>query len=162
MSKVTRNLFSPDAKVFAQRVFIKNYGRTIARNIQVRTTNPTADVTLSKDDTRIRFIQDTLRLGRNIGTDQTKWIYIFPQFVPNSIAPGSTTNAPILLPGIDPYTVKDSNVVMYTYAIGRIDYSDIFGVKHWKTFCFVTGSETLTPCESGNDEDDNPEIPSKK
>jgi dipeptidyl aminopeptidase/acylaminoacyl peptidase len=42
----------------------------------------------------------------------------------------------------------------------RIEYIDAFGVAHWKTFCFsIAKNATIASCKSGNDEDDNPELP---
>jgi hypothetical protein len=52
-----------------------------------------------------------------------------------------------------------------SYLIGRIDYADDFGVKHWIKFCFYVGEANgeLWNCHEGNDEDRSPEIaPPKK
>lgn len=39
------------------------------------------------------------------------------------------------------------------YAHGRCDYADVFGAKHWMTFCFELDTRDLTsftPCEAHN------------
>jgi hypothetical protein len=50
----------------------------------------------------------------------------------------------------------------YDYLIGRIDYEDVFYIKHWRKFCFVAADSkgNLRDCKYGNDEDRNPELPS--
>lgn len=149
----------PDAKGSGQQVFIKNYGRTIARSITTRMSLVTADGSFGDDPPRIRDVQDALRLGKNTSSDKNKWVLIYPQLTPASIAPGVTTNTPIHLGGIEPYTTIDGKT-MFNYNVGRIDYIDAFGVAHWKTFCFsIAKNATVAACNSGNDEDGNPELP---
>ena len=53
---------------------------------------------LGKDEKRIRYMQDTLFLGKNLAPDQREWIYIFPQVTPAAIAPGTSTIAPLQFP----------------------------------------------------------------
>jgi hypothetical protein len=75
--------------------------------------------------------------------------------MPKSLAPSTPVQTPFSLGGTAP------EYGFFDYLIGRIDYSDVFGVPHWMKFCFVItdASGKLGTCQDGNDEDRNPEVP---
>ena len=75
--------------------------------------------------------------------------------IPNSLAPNTAAHTPFTIGGGAP---KDG---FFDYLVGRIDYNDAFGVAHWTKFCFVISNADgkLEVCQTGNDEDRNPEMP---
>jgi hypothetical protein len=154
-TKALKNVIG-NVPVSSQEVFIKNYGRTIARNVTVKVSRTFGEESFGKDIARIQYAQDTLRIGKNLDPDKRKWIFIFPQVTPPAIPPQTSTIAPLPFPVVN--IRKGEGNSLYSYSIGRIDYFDAFGVRHWKTFCFFSTGEMLVYCDTGNDEDDNPEI----
>jgi len=79
--------------------------------------------------------------------------------VPKVLAPNTSSAIPVVLNGQEPqYFPKDEWV---SYLIGRVDYTDAFGIDHWMKFCFFVADSRgiLWNCKEGNDEDRNPELP---
>lgn len=79
--------------------------------------------------------------------------------VPKVLAPGTVTVVPFVIDGQEPQVFPKLEWV--SYLIGRIDYRDDFGIKHWMKFCFYVGERNgqLWNCHEGNDEDSSPETP---
>lgn len=149
----------PGLKAFAQGVTIRNYGRSIARNVSVRLNLSNADEFFGKNSAKLQITEEALRLGKNTTKNRRDWVYIYQAPIATSLAPGSSTNATIPLGGI-PHHIEGGKDVS-PYNVGRIDYTDAFGVNHWKTFCFRITETDRGYCESGNDEDSNGEPSSK-
>lgn len=145
----------PGLRAFAQGVTIRNYGRSIARNISVRLNMTNAAESFGKNSEKLRITEEALRLGRNTAKNKSDWVYIFRAPIATSLAPGSTTNATMPFAGLPHHAEGGKDV--FPYIVGRIDYTDAFGVPHWKTFCFQLTETDRSYCETGNDEDSNPE-----
>jgi hypothetical protein len=77
-----------------------------------------------------------------------------PAAVPRGVAPAEEISVTGYLSAYPPnYKVRD----MLTYFVGRLDYTDTFGVAHWLTFCqFVVDDGGIRYCEQGNDRDPDP------
>lgn len=71
---------------------------------------------------------------------------------PEALAPEERSVASVVLAG-------DAPTNSTTLWSGRIDYVDAFDVPHWKTFCYriIDEKGNLELCNTGNDEDNNPE-----
>lgn len=149
----------PGLRAFAQGVTIRNYGRSVARNISVRLNMTNADESFGKNSKKLRITEEALRLSKNTATNKSDWVYIYKAPVATSLAPGSSMNATMPLIGIPHHTEGGKDV--FPYNVGRIDYTDAFGVNHWKTFCFRITETDRSYCETGNDEDSNSEPSSK-
>jgi len=146
---------APDARPLARNVIIKNYGRTIAKDISIRVTFSSEPETYGNDSENLKIAEEALRLGKNTNTDPSKAIYIFRPSIPKSLAPQTPLIAPFPIGGIEYQTNKESR---QPFVVGRIDYVDAFGVCHWKTFCLHITKEGQSYCQAGNDEDTNPEV----
>ncbi len=77
---------------------------------------------------------------------------------PQSLAPAEQSTVPVTTGGSEPNRLA-TGAFQYSYVLGRIDYTDAFGVPHWTHFCFTVLSARgdLVYCEYGNDKDKNPE-----
>jgi hypothetical protein len=145
----------PGLKAFAQGVTIKNYGRTIARNISIRTTMINAGESFGRGSESLRFAEEALRLNANTAEDKRYWIVIFSSPIATSLAPGAHADAGFMMGGLPSHVENGQSVS--PYAVGRIDYIDSFGAPHWKTFCFRMSASDRSYCETGNEEDSNKE-----
>jgi hypothetical protein len=139
------------AESFVYEVFLKNVGKTVARDIVLRTVS-TLDGNQGEINARdIQQLQDSLL------TNQPPEPSPVPSLpVPKSLAPNTLVQLPFTTGGAAP-----QYGYMFSYSVGRIDYNDAFGMAHWLKFCFVVrdASGQLGYCETGNDEDENPELP---
>lgn len=132
-------------KTFAAKITITNSGRTPARNIvSVGTLDPLTPPELP----------DFTYTGReklNMGT-------IAPGgggTIPFTPLHDNTTKADYIL--APEFINKLIDRTATVYVSGRIDYSDIFGVPHWTTYCaflIVPFNGQFGRCESHNDTDD--------
>jgi hypothetical protein len=144
---------------FNYPIYIRNFGKTVARDVQLRAarSGPQSSITMGDNAERIKWTQEKLLTGAvpsasDIPTGNP---------VPKVLAPNTTSPVPITLYGQEPqYFSKDEWV---SYIIGRIDYTDAFGVPHWVKFCFFVADAqgNLWNCKEGNDEDNNLEMPKK-
>lgn len=146
----------PDAKGVGGTATIRNYGKTVARNISLRETLQNGDETFGRPNSpRLEYIEKSLTLSRNTSTNKKEWIYIYSPPTPSALAPGSALASSIPIGGV-------FYPGLLTYVVGRITYTDSFGVDHWATFCYrINESSSREYCESGNDEDANPEYVSQ-
>lgn len=82
--------------------------------------------------------------------------------VPKVLGPNTISAVPVILYGQEPQRFPKGDWV--SYLIGRIDYTDEFGVPHWLKFCYfvVNAKGDLWNCKEGNEEDRNPENPPNK
>jgi hypothetical protein len=140
-------------------LFPKNVGKTAARDIVVRADN-VASNRESIENTRhpnwIHNMQDKYLFGKfknthplNGGTP-----------IPSILGPGTISPIPITYITQTPQ-VFPSGSELVSEILGRIDYTDEFGVPHWIRFCFYPSDAegSLASCTAGNDEDHNPETP---
>ena len=138
---------------FLYELYFKNVGKTVARDIELRKV-------FSLDGNRgvanargIQMAQDNLLTNQ---PSQPSEVPALP--MPKSLAPNTPIQFPIKIGGEAP-----QNDYLLSYSIGRVDYTDAFGVAHWLKFCFVIidSSGDIQYCETGNDEDKNSEFPPK-
>jgi hypothetical protein len=143
-------------------LFPKNTGKTAARDIVVRANNVGTN-RQSIENTRhpgwIHNMQDRFLFGKfknnpplNGGTP-----------VPSVLGPGTVSPIPITYITQIPQSFP-SGSAWVSEILGRVDYTDEFGVPHWIRFCFYPADADgdLASCAAGNDEDYNPEIPRPK
>jgi hypothetical protein len=135
---------------FVYEVFLKNVGKTIARDVVLRKVSVLSQLSFTSNARGIRRTLDDL-----LKPEQTDRPAISAYPIPKVIAPGTVTPLPFTLDGAAPQYGQ------FRYPIGRIDYVDAFGVPRWMTFCFVVTNHSgdLRYCEYGNDEDNNPVAP---
>lgn len=142
---------------FAYPIYIKNFGKTVARDVTLRASrNGTqSSITMGDSAEQIAWEQDKLLLGK-VPTAADIPIVISVRRV---LAPNTTTPVPAILHGQEPQYFTNTEWV--SYIIGRVDYTDSFGVPHWVKFCFFVANPRgeLRNCKEGNDEDRNPEMP---
>jgi hypothetical protein len=143
---------------FRYRLYPRNVGKTAAHDIMVRAArNVMSSIDLESNIYGMRSTQERILLNRSPkngpGPAQNP--------VPKVLAPGVTAAVPFVMDGQEPQVFPKSEWV--SYLIGRIDYADDFGVKHWMKFCFYVAQTNgeLWNCHEGNDEDNNPETPAK-
>lgn len=158
---IKKSLFSArTAKIgadFQYPIYIRNAGKTVARDIQLRASRngPQGSIAMGDSAQALNFEQDKLLMGQ---VPTAAGIPINNP-MPRVLAPNTISAVPLILNGQEPqYFPKDEWV---SYLIGRIDYSDTFGVSHWVKFCFFVANPRgdLWNCKEGNDEDNNPELP---
>lgn len=155
-------LFTPKTDkfgaTFRYAILPKNVGKTVATSVQMRAlrNGMSAPIEFGDDPKQVSFEQDQLLLGRAI--NQPKAMPIITP-IPQTLGPQSTSPIPVFLNGQEPMIFRTGETVFYI--IGRIDYSDAFGVSHWKKFCYFVANfrGELLQCKEGNDEDKNPEGP---
>jgi hypothetical protein len=156
-------LFVPRTKeigaAFQYPIYIRNVGKTVARDIQLRANRQGSQgsITMGDNAEAIKWEQDKLLTG-NVPTATDLPIN---NPVPKVLAPSTSSAVPLILNGQEPqYFPKDQWV---SYLIGRVDYTDAFGIVHWMKFCFFVANPRgeLWNCKEGNDEDNNPELPKK-
>jgi hypothetical protein len=137
------------AESFKYKIWPKNVGKTVARNVRILVENAGDGGMLGSNERGIRMSQDQLFREND---NPRKRAIVPDQPGPQTLAPGARSPVPIYGSGTAPYNG------MIQYVLGRIDYVDAFGAVHWTHFCFVisTGGE-LAHCQYGNDDDNNPE-----
>lgn len=134
---------SPNEPTFLIYAFyVGNFGKTVARDIVLKRAEAMS-------------ANSGVILQRDIEKAQGQLLSAVPgQPIPKSLAP----NTPVLVPFTIGGGIPRNGFL--SYLIGRIDYTDAFGVPHWMRFCYVITdaiTERLTTCEYGNDEDRNAE-----
>jgi hypothetical protein len=135
---------------FKYGLYAKNIGKTLALNVRIRVDSFFGFGGLSQHG--IEMTQEGTWGGWN-GKDPAP-----DKAGPSSLAPGERSLFPIITGGQAP---KSGFVET---EVGRIEYVDVFGVRHWKNFCYtvIDDKGTLNHCQGGgNDEDHNEESPSK-
>jgi hypothetical protein len=142
---------------FKYPIYIRNFGKTVARGIQLRASRngSQSSITMGDNAEAIKWAQDKLLVGEIPSASDIP----ISNPVPKVLAPNTASSVPITLNGQEPqYFTKD---VWVSYLIGRVDYTDAFGVPHWVKFCFFVADAqgNLWNCKEGNDEDSNPEDP---
>jgi len=137
------------ANFFKYRIWPKNVGKTVARNVRIFVSDTLDAGMLWSNENGIRMTQDQLFHENN---DSNKRVFIPDKPGPQTLAPSERSVIPIDTSGNAPYKGQ------FHYVIGRIDYVDAFNVSHWTHFCFVISTDgELIHCQYGNDEDTNPE-----
>jgi hypothetical protein len=137
-------------------MYLRNTGRTEAHDIQLRIAPGMQGPVGVADQPGIEtFTQDRMLFGRAPGTTDIPTV----NSVPKELARQETSTVPTLWRGAEPRGKGAGTFV--SFLIGRVDYIDAFGVKHWYTFCFYIGDAegSLQNCKYGNKEDQNPELP---
>jgi len=134
---------------FRYEVFLKNVGKTIAKNAKLRRISSLGGYPDEK------MVEMTLK---HFLVPEATQVPFYP--IPRAFAPNTVLPIPFTLGG----TVPTSNNTLYSTSMGRIDYTDDFNIPHWMTFCLVVWNVAgdLQYCEYGNDQDRNPETPSPK
>jgi len=143
--------FSPrDSKfgaVFEYDLYLKNVGKTAARDVEFRANRSGAigSPANGNDAKGLEWDQEQLMMGKVPSGADIPFLNPFERV----LAPNTTTVNPFVFRGQEPING------MVHYFIGRVDYSDVFGIKHWKKFCFFVASPRgeFWPCREGNDED---------
>jgi hypothetical protein len=104
-----------------------NVGRTPANNVQIRMMAVVVDKGNEPD----------FRYGRNawddVGTQPPVSPANLPTLQPQVILDDSLTNPKVFTPQEQDDIVSGVNKRIFFY--GRVDYVDIFGVKHWTQYC---------------------------
>ena len=144
---------------FQYPIYMRNFGKTVARNVQLRANRngSQGSITMGDNAEALKWEQDKLLLGKVPTASDIP----INNPAPKVLAPNTSSAVPLILNGQEPqYFPKDQWV---SYLIGRIDYTDAFGVDHWMKFCFFVANPRgeLWNCKEGNDEDDNPELPKR-
>jgi hypothetical protein len=132
---------------FRYDVYLKNVGKTKAKGITLRKVTAFGRTFTESD---ARMAQEHLLMPDP--KDATS-IPAYP--IPRVIAPNTVVVIPFTLDGAVPQYDN-----YFRYPMGRIDYTDDFGIPHWMKFCFIVANTAgdLRYCEHGNEEDSNPEI----
>jgi hypothetical protein len=146
---------------FIYPIYIKNVGKTVARNIQLRGMRNGFDahIEFGDDPKQVAWEQDQLLMGKVANTEKMP----LQNPIPKVLGPQATSPIPVMFFGQEPqvFTSKSGTSERVHYIVGRIDYADAFGIQHWHKFCFFISNPKgeLWHCKEGNDEDDNPEAP---
>jgi len=140
---------------FKFRFYPKNVGKTVATNVTIHLDNIFGNGSLLTNERGIHMFED--QLFKQQGTNKRSITPDKPG--PQTLAPGEMSIAPVYAGGQEPKPLGTS--YWYGYIIGRIDYIDAFGTRHWKRLCLTVtdANGDLTYCQYGNDEDNNPENP---
>jgi hypothetical protein len=140
----------PPTTAVVYEVTAKNFGKTVARDIVFK------KATLM-DANSEAFNARVIKSGQDSLKDHP------PVAFPKSLGPNTPVVIPFGVGGTAPQTYGKGSKqeTWHDYLIGRFDYNDSFGIPHWMTFCFVIrdASGNVDYCETGNDEDNNPELP---
>jgi len=152
ISPIKSALFHPrDDKFpasFNYEISIKNTGKSVARDIKIRSVTPSTGMASGADAEFIKFNQDIM-----LGKIPTAADISVNKAGPRALAPNAALAIPFVPHGQEPDT---RNPQWVNYLIGRIDYADIFEIPHWVTFCFfVIRRGELQYCQEGNDQDHN-------
>jgi hypothetical protein len=141
-------------------LFFHNSGKTPALNIEAAVIT-IRDAPESDPDAleRIQRLQDFYLVRKNQRKSVQDGLTLF------------ANTQPVLAPGVDTVTAipqwasyqskLPSQKDWPAYIIGRVDYVDVFKVRHWMKFCFYLADTkgTLWYCKHGNDEDRTTETP---
>jgi len=154
IDRIERSRIGP---AFRYRLYPQNVGKTAAHGVVVNAARSMqTSISLEGNADGIKRTQDGILL--NALPPEAR-----ENPIPKVIAPNTTAIVPFVMDGQAPQIfAKDERV---SYLIGRIDYADAFGIKHWMKFCFYVGEANgnLWNCHEGNEEDQNAEFePSKK
>jgi hypothetical protein len=156
IDRIGRSLVSPrDGKfgaAFRYRLYPRNVGKTPAHDIVLSAArNMTGDISLESNADNMKRAQDQLLNRSPTGPGPVE------NPVPKVLAPGTPAPGPFVIDGQEPQIHTNSERV--SFLIGRFDYSDNWGIKHWMKFCFYVAKPNgeLWNCHEGNDEDRNPE-----
>jgi hypothetical protein len=141
-----------DSATYEYQLIPKNVGKTSAYKVSVKTANPFDAGGLGISKFMVDNIQDKVLLGKIEGHIDSHLDF------PTVLSPNSTPASPIYFKFIVGRPRPNYWPMVNNY-VGRIDYEDIFGVPHWRKFCFIVAGEegNLGDCAHGNDEDRNPE-----
>lgn len=148
--------FPPDppfATIFKYSFSVKNFGKTVAKDVRIRLDNMNGETAFESNQRAIRMYQDSLwrdgKSGRRIVTPDKPG--------PQTIVPSGAFTIPVYSVGQEP--TQSGGKFTYGFMLGRIDYTDAFETNHWVRFCFmiVNSKGELGHCQYGNDEDHNPE-----
>jgi hypothetical protein len=160
-------LFAPATKFIPRNSFIyelypKNFGKTIARDIMMKTQVSGGSEDFGDSADQMERWQDKFLLNQFTEMGTGKPVVIPPSPIPKVLAPGVSTSVPYVVHAASPQYFNNGHA-MYDYIVGRVDYTDQFNVPHWIKFCFFVRNPRgeLTSCQYGNDEDRNPETPEK-
>lgn len=160
IDRIERTMVSPrDNKfgaTFRYRLYPRNVGKTSAHDITVSAArNMMGDIGLESNADNMRRAQDLLLDRSPSGPGPVE------NPVPRVLAPETTAAVPFVMDGQEPQIFARSEWA--SFLVGRIDYSDNWGIKHWMKFCFyvANGNGELWNCHAGNEEDSNPEMPSE-
>lgn len=140
----------------------KNVGKTSAYNVKLNAVTLFDSGALQKSAIQIANIQDKMLLGKFLGTVGMPIAHAdFPPVIAPNARPASPTFFDFL---VRPIVPNHYPMPMTESLVGRIDYEDIYCVKHWVKFCFVPNDAngSLGYCTFGNDEDRNSEYPLAK
>lgn len=142
---------------FRYRFYPRNVGKTEAHGIVVNAArNMQTSISLESNADGMKRTQNAMLLNALPREARENPI-------PKVLAPNTTAVVPFVMDGQEPQLFAKDEWV--SYLIGRIDYTDDFGVPHWMKFCFYVAEPNgnLWNCHEGNDEDNNPEVePTKK
>jgi len=140
---------------FQYPIYIRNVGKTVARDIQLRATRGATQASIAMGDSAeaLNWEQDKLLLGKVPTASDIP----INNPVPKVLAPNTSSAVPLILNGQEPQIFPKVEIV--SYLIGRVDYTDAFGINHWMKFCFFVANPRgeLWNCKEGNDEDRNSE-----
>ncbi len=157
IGEIRHQLALDDPKVgraYEFQLFLKNMGRTVARDVRVRVATPSGNYAAITGRDAIKLVLGGSRTYSS--TMQSARKPTVPE--PQTLAPGSSASAPIAVLVAAPHGYLNSPGIEYSSILGNITYIDAFNVHHWMHFCYVIRpSGDLTHCPYGNEEDDNPE-----
>lgn len=146
--------------LFRYSIYPKNTGKTVAYGISVSGPRqpPLSALTLGDNPEQIGNYQDRFLLGKFKNGPPESILF---RRIPKTLGPGIVSAVPFDMYGQAPIGQPPR---LYTFLIGRIDYSDAFDVEHWIKFCFYVSNVQgiIENCMYGNDEDRNPEVPASK
>jgi hypothetical protein len=86
----------------------------------------------------VTSIQDKLLFGKFKNSSDIPMKNPAPKVLP----PNTVSTVPFIVSGQEPQVFSKDEWV--SYLIGRIDYSDAFGVKHWLKICFFVADDKGT------------------
>jgi hypothetical protein len=149
-------------KTVLYRLYLRNVGKTSARNITARLNTVVASPALDFDNAAIRKYQipnkiarqNEIRFARRVFHGKSGMQFVAPPI----LAPGVRATAPFDVYVVLPGSESAPRPINFTYFIGRVEYDDSFGGSHWMNFCFYASLDhgDIRYCQSGNDEDFSP------
>jgi len=144
---------------FTYNLYPKNVGKTAAYDIEVKAVRgaPMSALSLGESADGIDRYQKMMRTNAMEMPDA-----LISRRTSKILGPAEISTASFDILGSEPQKWdSDPQKWTYEFLIGRVDYRDVFGIRHWMTFCFsiVDGAGNLQYCQYGNDVDRNPELP---
>lgn len=153
--KIPGNGTLPD--MFVYSIYLRNTGKTVARDVVTKAVTSMGPAAGQYEDNGIRMMQD--ELFRMMDTGERVSLPVIPNV--KALAPNTTTAIPAIIAAAPAQQLR-SNVWLQSKIVGRVDYKDDFGVRHWLKFCFSPEtSGAVRYCLSGNEVDETPELPPK-